>query len=189
MDDILRWDTALFELINSGWTAAWLDALMPLWREKTTWIPLYLALSAFLVYRFRKNALPLLLGCTLTVGVADVVSSSLVKPAVQRLRPCNTAELRTEIHQLVPCGSGYSFTSSHAANHFALAVFLLLTLGGLWPWIRLPLLVWASSIAYGQVYVGVHYPLDVAAGGLLGTAIASIAAYLFQKKFSLTQSS
>jgi len=38
------------------------------------------------------------------------------------------------------------------------------------------LILWAASIAYAQVYVGVHYPLDVIAGGLLGWLIGSLLA-------------
>jgi len=110
-----------------------------------------------------------------TVGMADVVSSKLVKPAVQRVRPCNDVGLKFEVRELVHCGGGYSFTSSHATNHFAIATFLYLVLGGLRKkWIRWALLAWAASIAYGQVYVGVHYPLDVITGAVLGSLIGTV---------------
>ena len=50
--------------------------------------------------------------------------------SVQRPRPCQTEQLKEEIHLAITCGSGYSFPSSHATNHFALAVFVILTSGG-----------------------------------------------------------
>ncbi|RZL15228.1 MAG: phosphatase PAP2 family protein, partial [Pedobacter sp.] len=74
----------------------------------------------------------------------------------------------------VPCGSGYSFPSAHATNHFGIAVFLILVFYKKWKPI-LPLgLLWAFSIAFAQVYVGVHYPVDIICGSLLGTLLGFI---------------
>lgn len=179
LETILHWDQQLFELINGRWQAPLLDQLAPLWRDKRFWIPLYLLLSFFVIRNYRKQGLYFLLALGLTAGVSDLASSRVVKPAVQRLRPCNNPDLRADVHLLVHCGSGYSFTSSHAANHFAVAAFLFFTWGtlhrrgrGLWWW-------WAASIAYAQVYVGVHYPADILAGALLGTAIGYFSSRLY----------
>ena len=76
----------------------------------------------------------------------------------------------------VKCGGGYSYTSSHATNHFALAFFLIYTLGVQFRWIKWVLIFWASSIAYGQVYVGVHYPFDVISGATIGGIIGILVA-------------
>lgn len=79
-----------------------------------------------------------------------------------------------------------SFTSSHAANHFAMAVFFYCTLSkhiGKW---ALLFFVWAAVIAYAQVYVGVHYPIDVACGGLIGIVFGYLSARLFNKFYGLT---
>jgi len=84
---------------------------------------------------------------------------------------------------LPSCGSGYSFTSSHATNHFAFGVFVFLTMGkvlGKWKW---AFIFWAGSVAYAQVYVGVHYPLDVLSGAMMGSLIGWAMATLFQQKF------
>lgn len=176
MTELLQFDQQLFHLINGEWRLSVLDAVMPYWREKTFWIPAYAALAAFLFYRFRWYGLYLGIALGITVGVADTVSSQVIKENVERLRPCNDPAVRTDVRLLVHCGGGYSFTSSHATNHFAVAAFLSLTLGGLYRRIRIPLFLWAASIAYGQVYVGVHYPLDVLAGALLGTLIGYVLA-------------
>ncbi len=90
---------------------------------------------------------------------------------MQRLRPCKVLEPSKDMHLLVPCGNGFSFPSSHATNHFAIATFLLLILGKIFRWIKIPLILWAGSISFAQVYVGVHYPLDVATGALLGVLV------------------
>lgn len=191
MEQLIAADQFLFELINGQAHNGVLDWLMPIWREKSTWIPLYVALAAFVGYKYRLQGLYLLLALALAVGLADTVSSKIIKPSVHRLRPCNDPALKDEVQLLVHCGSGYSFTSSHASNHFAVAAFLSLTLGLHYRRIRLPLYLWAASIALGQVYVGVHYPLDIFIGAILGIIIGNIVAKtylrLFKSPFLQTQ--
>lgn len=179
MEQLIAADQFLFELINGQAHNAVLDWLMPIWREKSTWIPLYIALAAFVGYKYRLQGLYLLLALALAVGLADTVSSKIIKPSVHRLRPCNDPALKDEVQLLVHCGSGYSFTSSHASNHFAVAAFLSLTLGLHYRRIRWPLYLWAASIALGQVYVGVHYPLDIFIGAILGIIIGNIVAKMY----------
>jgi undecaprenyl-diphosphatase len=191
MEQVIAADQFLFELINGQAHNAVLDWLMPIWREKSTWIPLYIALAAFVGYKYRLQGLYLILALALTVGLADTVSSKIIKPSVHRLRPCNDPALKDEVQLLVHCGSGYSFTSSHASNHFAIAAFLSLTLGLHYRRIRWPLYLWAASIALGQVYVGVHFPLDIFIGAILGLIIGNIVAKtylrLFKSPFLQTQ--
>lgn len=182
LEALLQLDQILFSFINQELANPFLDFLMPYWREKTTWIPLYIVI---LVYAFLKlhwkKALLFVVCIAATVGIADQVSSQWIKKNVERLRPCKTEALDDDIHLLVPCGSGYSFTSSHATNHFAVAVFIALSLfrqKRIWQWL---LLFWAASIAFGQVYVGVHYPLDVFAGGLIGSGIGWLMWRVFER--------
>lgn len=176
METILEWDARLFELINGHWHHAYVDWLMPWWREKMTWIPLYLLIAAWALIRLKRQGFILLLGLIGTASISDAVSSHVIKPAVHRLRPCNDPAQSTSVRLLTGCGKAYSFTSSHAANHFAVATFLSLTLVAPFFWARIALISWAASIAYGQVYVGVHYPSDVLAGALLGIIIGNIVA-------------
>ncbi len=168
---LLHFDQQLFQLINGQWHFDWLDALMPYWRSKYFWLPLYLFLFSFLYSNFGQRSHYFLLSMLLMLLLSDGLSSQLIKKSVARQRPCHEPALQAELHLLVPCGGGYSFTSSHATNHFAIAFFLALTLGRRFHWIWPSGLLWASSIAYGQVYVGVHYPLDVLGGALLGGTI------------------
>jgi len=105
----------------------------------------------------------------MTAGISDVISSRVVKPQFERLRPCRQENM--EVVLRARCGSGFSFTSSHASNHFAVAVFFMLTIGRMYRWSRILWLIWAGMIALGQVYVGVHFPLDVLAGAFLGSLI------------------
>lgn len=92
----------------------------------------------------------------------------------------------TQLRLLVRCPSGFSFISNHAANHFGMAVFLFLSLRHLvknWIWF---VFLWAASIGFAQVYVGVHYPSDIAGGMLIGIIYGTITSLVFNKYFKLS---
>lgn len=169
LQTLLSWDAALFQWINTGWSNPVFDTLLPLFRERLFWAPLYLFLAAFLVLNFKGKGWLMILAICLAAGLTDFTSSTLIKKNVQRVRPCNDPAM--VVTQRVSCGSGYSFTSSHAANHFAVAVFVVMLLGKTHRLVKPLVLAWAGLIALSQVYVGVHYPLDVTCGGLLGATI------------------
>lgn len=185
IDYILEADRVVWYHVNVLWQNTVFDFLAPIFRNPKTWIPLYLFLAIFLPYRFRLKGLYWCLGFLITFGIGDYFSASIIKPLVQRIRPCNDEALRSTIHLIVDCGSGFSFPSAHATNHFALATFMIVSLGQRYRWIRLPLLLWAFSIAYAQIYVGVHYPVDVLCGGILGVMIGWITGSFFNKKIGL----
>lgn len=181
MNELLHFDESLFFLINRDGQSLFLDWLMPIWRNKYTWIPLYVGLAAFAGYKFRWKALWWGLLLALTVAAGDMISHRVIKKQVQRPRPCQTESIREEVRLLVPCGGGYSFTSNHATNHFALAAFFAGTTGVFFRRRRWLLYVWAFGVAYAQVYVGLHYPLDVAAGGILGLIIGGITTFIWKR--------
>ncbi len=183
LEQILQFDESLFHIINSEWTHHYLDIILPFFRNKTNWIPLYIFLVGFIIYKFKiKKGILIIICSILTIGLADFTSSQVLKKSVERPRPCH--EMNNDQRLLVPCGSGYSFTSSHATNHFSLAAFLGLILFPLGRWIPHLLLIWAGIIAYAQIYVGVHYPLDVTSGAFLGIGIGFLI-HLIYKKVSL----
>ncbi|MBM3918794.1 MAG: phosphatase PAP2 family protein [Sphingomonadales bacterium] len=170
MTSLLEADRTLFFIINQFLCGPWADRFWIPLRNPWTWIPLYVMLSSW-IYRFmgKRGLFALLITC-LVVAVADQLSSHLIKPWIERPRPCQ--ELVGHVRLLIPCGSGFSFTSSHAANHFAYALFTGKLLRIHWPLLSRLLWIWAALICYAQVYVGVHYPLDVIAGAVLGSVIA-----------------
>lgn len=175
-------DQELFHIINSEWTNPFFDGVLPLLRDKMTWIPVYVFIVSFFLVNYRSKAYFIILFLIVSVGISDMVSSKFIKPTIERIRPCNDDDL-IQKRVLVRCGSGYSFTSSHASNHFALSFFLIFLLYDHKKWIKFLLLFWAISVSYAQVYVGVHYPLDVISGGLLGFVIAAISFNFYRKYF------
>jgi undecaprenyl-diphosphatase len=150
-----------------------------------TWVPLYFFLILFVVINFKKTGGWWVLFATITVICTDFISSNLIKGNIYRLRPCNdpaNAEWFRMVHGIsFPQSS--SFTSSHATNHFGLAVFFFITLHHvLGKWASL-FFVWAACVCYAQMYIGVHYPIDIICGGLVGSTIGYFTASIFQKRF------
>jgi membrane-associated phospholipid phosphatase len=177
-------DQEIFFFLNHTLHGSFLNALMPLWRSMYFWFPLYIFFISFILYNYGKKGAILLLALALTVGVADTVSSKIIKKTVQRLRPCNNPDIKDKVKNLVKCGSGFSFPSSHATNHFAVAAFFIFTLFRKNRWFKMGLIAWAGTIALGQVFVGVHYPSDILFGGLLGFGIGFLISVLFKKYYS-----
>lgn len=190
LNSITEFDQQFFSLINNVLTSDFLDILLVPWRNQYFWIPLYIFILSFLIINFKKKSYWYLFFLFLTVGLTDTVSSAIMKPLIERPRPCHEESGIDNVRLLVRCGSGYSFTSSHATNHFGVAFFLIFTLGVRRKYVFLPLFFWAFLVAYAQVYVGVHYPLDVICGAVLGTGIALLTSELygyFLRKMELTR--
>ena len=179
-------DKSLFYLINGRWHHPFLDALLPLVRTSQLWYPLYLFLILLVLTNFNKGRWAWVLFFGLVPVISDFISSDIIKEHFFRLRPCNDLTMQDQLRFLLsyrPQSS--SFTSSHAANHFALATFFYFTLKDyVGKWSKL-FFLWAFMICWAQVYVGVHYPIDVIFGGLIGFLIGWIVSYFFNKKMPL----
>jgi membrane-associated phospholipid phosphatase len=181
INDILRYDFIVFQYINSLNLPSFLEGLLILWRNSLFWAPLYLFLVSYAIFNFRAKAKWFILFSLLTVLSSDLVSSRLIKPSVQRLRPCRTEQL--DVITRVKCGMAYSFTSSHATNHFALALFWFVTLGYLIDNWKYAILIWAVIIGFCQVYVGVHFPLDIICGSIIGSLIGFSWSMIYEKRY------
>lgn len=181
IDSIYNFDIALFLEVHRGLSNAFFDWLMPLVRNRYFWSPLYLFIIIFCIRQYKKQGLYIIGGLLLTFALGDLTASKMIKPFVARLRPCNDMNLSNEIIHRVPCGSGFSFPSAHATNHFAIAVFLIMLFYPKWKPI-LPLgICWAFLISFAQVYVGVHYPVDTMAGAALGTTIGIVISSIYKR--------
>lgn len=177
------WDTALFLQINSVFTNPLFDKILPLWRNANTWLPLYVFLIVFSVLNFKDKAFFWIIGAILTLVITDQFSSSVLKPLFQRPRPCNDPNLMGHVRLLLDhCSGGYSFTSSHATNHFGFAVYVFVTLKSVFKKWSILFIIWAATVAYAQIYVGVHYPLDVIFGSIIGSSIGYATSQIFIRK-------
>jgi membrane-associated phospholipid phosphatase len=99
---------------------------------------------------------------TLVVGGSYLISTS-IKMAIGRKRP-----LIEDLPHLMATPTGLSFPSSHSSSSFAAAR----AYGGLLP--PAPLYLAASAMAFSRLYLGVHYPSDIAAGVALGSVLGTL---------------
>ena len=186
MEQVFEIDNSLFQLINVKWQNDLFDRLMPFIRHANFWWPLYIFLFSFALINFRKNAWWWIVMGACTVILTNFISSDIIKENIYRTRPCGDPELSGRMRFLVSyCPISSSFTSSHATNHFGMASFFFYTLRdyvGKW---ALLFFLWAFLIIYAQVYVGVHYPLDVISGGLIGFVLGYLSARSFNKHYGL----
>ncbi|OWP64046.1 phosphatase PAP2 family protein [Hymenobacter amundsenii] len=172
-----RW---LLVAANSHRTPA-LDKWMVFFTERFVWFPAYLMLIVVLSYYYGRRVrllLPLLL---LSVGLADAISSRFFKPYFGRLRPCHDPDLSAALNLVNGCGGQFGFISSHAANAFALAVFMALVLPRRFRVAKWLFFGWAAIVSYSRIYLAAHYTSDVLAGALLGTLTAWACATAYER--------
>lgn len=181
---IEHWDQWLFTKINGDFTNSFFDYLMPVLRTGRNWAPLYLFLGVFVLLNFRIRGLWWIIFFTVTVALTDMTGTYIFKHNIERTRPCGDPYFFLHVRLLLKsCSGGYSFISNHAANHFGLATFFFITMKPVikkWAVIGL---IWAGLIAYAQVYVGVHYPLDVISGAVWGFLLGSFTGRFFNKRY------
>lgn len=178
---LIQLDYTAWYYLNNTWHDPLFDYVIPYLRNQWFWAPLYFFLLLYMPTTFKKKGWVWCLGFFITFVIADQLSAGLLKPYFHRLRPCNQAELSEAIHLIVNCGGIYGFPSSHAANHFALGIFSAITLSKRYKWVWPAALIWATLVSYAQVYVGVHFPADVAFGGVLGATAGAITGLIFNK--------
>ncbi len=164
---LLALDRALFCAINRSMGNPLFDHMMPIVTSFQWWIPVFALGLAWLLLRGQKRGRWCGVLMILVVAVSDPLTNRVIKPLIERERPCHRL---TCVVQRIPCPEGPSFPSSHAVNMAAIAVVLSCFYRRLW-W------MWALAaviVGFSRVYVGVHYPGDVFFGWILGVTIGLV---------------
>lgn len=178
LDTLKELDQQIFFWVNNHRTY-WMDYIAYYASNRFFWIPLYIFLIYLLVQVFQRQTWLVVLIIVLLIVCCDQVSASLIKPWVQRLRPCQDPALKNFVQVIGDYTGIYGFISSHAANSFGLAMLLWLILRKNYRFIYL-LFFWALGVSYTRVYGGVHYPGDICIGALAG----SLLAYIFYQVYN-----
>lgn len=177
MDELVEVDKKAFLFLNDL-NASWLDQPMMLMSNTLLWIPLYALLLFLIVRQYGKLSWIIVLGIILTIVLSDQITSSVMKPYFERLRPSRDPTLGDIVHVVDGYRGGlYGFASSHAANTFGVATFIFLLLRKNHPGLFV-LFFWALLVSYTRIYLGVHYPGDILAGALVGIASAFACVHL-----------
>ncbi|WP_373515011.1 phosphatase PAP2 family protein [Persicitalea sp.] len=179
MGNITHFDQEVFLWLNAQHSPFW-DVFMKVVTNKLTWIPLYLLLLYSIVSKFKLQAVGYILCILAVVLLSDQIASALFKPYFMRPRPCHDPAIASLVHLVSGCGGAYGFVSSHASTGFGIAMIVNLLptkhlIGIKW------FFLWAVVYSYSRIYVGVHYPLDVIVGGMIGLISAFMVYLLFKK--------
>jgi undecaprenyl-diphosphatase len=157
------------------------DTLMPYLTSFWVWIPLFIWWFYKVYKKYKQKT------AVITIFVAALIfasdqGSGVIKKSVKRYRPTYNTEISEKVHTVDGYKGGeYGFVSSHAANAAAIVVFLFLLMRPAKWYFTLSLILYAFITCYSRIYLGVHYPLDIFGGALLGSVLAIVLYKIYRK--------
>jgi undecaprenyl-diphosphatase len=131
---------------------------------------LYLAVLLLLLHRDGQSFFNLLLASFML----ELPCYLLLKNTIRRTRPCHCLPAGL-VHDFEP-SDRYSLPSGHTAGAFVFACAVL----QVYPQFGVPVLCWAALVGGSRIVLGVHYPLDIVAGMMLGCSSGYWAGQLLQ---------
>lgn len=166
----------------NGCNSQELDWLMWWISDRWVWLPLYLLLAVAVIWRFgRLKGIALILVAAGIAVLTDLTCASVVRPAVMRLRPSNPDNPVSAFLHVVNGyrGGSYGFPSCHAANTFALAVFISLLFRN--RYVSGAMFLWSVLVSYSRIYLGVHYPADIFGGFVIGGSYSVVCSLIVRR--------
>ncbi len=175
LEEILRLDTETFIYLNNLGNSS-LDSFWIFLSRKEANIVVYLSGLLFYLknkgfksYKIRSSDVIYIFSLVLVMIVISDQLANIFKDSFERLRPCYNEIIQDSVRLVKEsCGGRYGFFSAHASNSFSLAVFFGLLFLDFSKYPIYFTLIYASLISYSRIYLGVHYPLDIIFGALVG---------------------
>lgn len=180
MEQLLLWDQRCFIFLNGLGNTAW-DPFFQTVTLTTIWFPLFIYFIWLAFVSFdRKTFYKMVLTTGLMVLFVALLGV-MVKYGVGRPRPHQVLDGFNEIRALKAV-EGPSFFSGHASSSFAIVSLLWLFFKKQKPWF-LVFFFWPILYSFSRIYIGVHYPLDVLFGGIIGMLSAFVSYRVYCSKF------
>nr|WP_299339827.1 phosphatase PAP2 family protein [Allomuricauda sp.] len=170
-EQLIQWDKAVLLYLNGLGS----EAFDPFWLITTkisSWIPLFILFGILLMTQFPRRIALSRFGFVVILSIFITWLARMTKIWTERIRPCNDETINSAM-RILKTPSDYSFFSGHASSSFAITLLVVLFLKEKVKWAPL-FFVWPLLFSYSRLYLGVHFPLDVIVGGLVGVVSAVI---------------
>jgi undecaprenyl-diphosphatase len=178
LDDIIQVDKNLLIFLNNLGSEQW-DPLWLIITNQLSWSPLFIFIFYLTIKSFGwKRGGFMILAMILLVAFSDQFTN-LIKNSVERLRPNNDPAIKHLLRTLIKPQS-FSFMSGHATTSTFFSVFVVLLLRDKYKYIYF-ILLWPLIFAYSRLYLGVHFPIDISVGIIIGITFANIYYFFFKK--------
>ena len=190
LDILLKIDNIIFQLININLNYPLFDSFFVFFHDfhkNLMFIIPLLTLWFFSIFKDKKRRLALVILIPLAIIITDQIGS-YIKDYKLRDRPYMAIE-SNKINLLVKVSqnedgsykqtqsSQKSFPSNHSANIWALSLIV----GYLYANVKTYFIILAILISISRVYIGVHYPLDIIFGAIIGISVSSLLIKIYQK--------
>lgn len=180
IEEIIDFDKVVFLYLNSLGSKSF-DFFWLIITNKYLNFVIYISLLFAIFIKYgRAKAMNIFLLAVILILIVDQ-TTNLSKLSFERLRPCYDQQISL-LSRLVSsdCGGKFSFFSAHASNSFALATFFSFIFKNL-KILKIAIVFSALMVAYSRVYIGVHYPLDIITGAMVGTTFSTTYIYFVNK--------
>ena len=162
----------LITLEVNSWHSAVTDPIWWFFSNKWVWIPMYVAIIVFLIWRLGWKKGLIAIGAAVLTFVFCDQFSNLIKIAVGRIRPLHDEFMIANGIHILEKGGGFSFFAAHSANSFGLAAGTLTSLKDdkrmTYNWYACWIFFWAAMVSISRIFVGKHYLGDVMTGIIVG---------------------
>lgn len=176
---LLEWDRDTFIYLNSLGIERY-DGFWSTVTDIATWIPLFILFVILFFLKFPKREAWFKLLTLIGLIIFITAITHWTKISVARLRPNNTEEINTLI-RILKTPTDYSFFSGHASSSFSITTLMFLFLRKSIKWAAL-FFIWPILFALSRIYVGVHFPIDILVGMVVGI-LSGILFYKLHKRF------
>lgn len=165
LQTLIQLDKELLVFLNNLGSDAY-DSFWMFITKQLNWIPFFLLLFYLLKKKVGWKKLGVIvLFLALLILITDQLTN-LFKYSFQRLRPCNTEDIKEYI-RIVKSSSSYSFFSGHASNSTATMVFVFMLLKRYYKYAYL-VFIFPLVFAYSRIYLSLHFPGDIIVGFIVG---------------------
>lgn len=178
-EQLIQWDKEVLLYLN-GLGSVTFDSFWLITTKISSWIPLFVLFGILLMTQFPRRIALSRFALVVVLSIFITWLARLTKIWTERIRPCNDETINSAMRILKTPGD-YSFFSGHASSSFAITLLVVLFLKEKVKWVPI-FFIWPLLFSYSRLYLGVHFPLDVIVGGLVGM-VSAVLFYLGYLRF------